>query len=772
MSRRILDLGTLHWQFGSAPRQPYGAAPGDDRGQVREWLPAKVPGDVRADLVAAGRIPPVETPEGIAAGAWVDDWDWWYRAELPKVGQFANLPYLVVLEADGIDYYSATWLDDRLLATHAGMFARQTVILPPALADPGPHELAIRIWGGSSLPALPNSPVRCALRWLFRKLSPGFEYFPNRMATPKAQFSFGWDFSPRLLSTGIWDGLRLVAARSAYIQDLWVRAEPLSDRDPTPARWRLRLRVHGRQAQPMRAEVIVRREGAQTGSDGESTDWLEAPAYVADVQLRETGGDDFDLEFMTPSVRLWWPWDQGEPCLYRVTARLVDETGPVDEISRVTGVRTVVRTKLPDGSPWRFTVNARPLFLRGANWVPADVLPGRVRLEDYACLLAQARDAGINFLRVWGGGVREKAGFWETCDRLGIMAWQEFPLACAFFDHYPREQSYLETLSSEACGIVRALRHHPSLIAWGGGNEINPRRERMPLGAIEEVLRREDPDRPWIPASPSDGEVHQWQVWHGYAPWTELAKTESPFMSEFGLQALPDADTLREMFEGAPPTPWADPRWGQRKAQVDKLRHYAGPGAQGCELAAAIEATQRVQAAALQAGIEASRIRRDAAGGVAFWQFNEPWPAVSWSVIDRRGRPKAAYGMLCRSFRPVLIAVRFLHRARLPDEVWRGEIWLVNDGPLGWSGCRAEAILEGVLLWKGEGLPLPGASAVRAGGLTWASASPQGVLRLRLLRGEVELASNSYDLDVPLLGPGPRMSRWRQALAARLLRTG
>jgi beta-mannosidase len=266
--------------------------------------------------------------------------------------------------------------------------------------------------------------------------------------------------------------------------------------------------------------------------------------------------------------------------------------------------------------------------------------------------------------------------------------------------------------------------------------------------------------------------VHQWQVWHGYAPWTELADTKSPFMSEFGLQALPGAATVREMFAGTPPSSWNDPRWVQRKAQVDKLRHYSGLKAQGDDLAAAAEATQRVQAAALQAGIEACRLRRDAAGGVAFWQFNEPWPAVSWSVVDRLGRPKAAYRMLCHSFQPVLIAIRFLKRARQPGETGRAEIWLVNDGPAGWSGCKVEATLEDAPLWECEGLALPCAAAVRVGDVSWAAASPQGILRLRLQCGDVELASNSYDLDVPVAGPGPRMSRWRQTLAARLLRAG
>jgi beta-mannosidase len=229
MPRRILDLSTLSWQFGRVERQPFGAQPVDDRVSVTEWLPARVPGDVRADLIAAGRIPPVETPLGIAAGAWVDDYDWWYRTELPDD---LTPDEVAILEADGIDYCCAIWLDDQRLAIHAGMFSRQSIVLSPRInaPDAAVRELAIRVWGGGALPKLPNPPWRQAIRWLVSKVSPGTEYFPDRMATPKAQFSFGWDFAPRLLSTGIWDDIRLIITRGAYIEDLWVQAEPMLGR--------------------------------------------------------------------------------------------------------------------------------------------------------------------------------------------------------------------------------------------------------------------------------------------------------------------------------------------------------------------------------------------------------------------------------------------------------------------------------------------------------------------------------------------------------------
>ncbi len=444
MARRIIDLSTLPWRMGQAPRQTFGASPVDDRSAVPEWLPACVPGDVRADLIAADRIPPVESPEGIAAGAWVDDRDWWYCVTLPEA---FNPDESRILEADGIDYQSAIWLDDALLATHTGMFARQTLPLPAFASAPGPHELAIRIWGGTALPRLAHPAGRRAVRGAVSVASPATEFFPDRMATTKAQFGFGWDFAPRLLSAGIWDDIRLVHARGAHIENLWVRSEPLTpDADPTPVIWHLRLRVARWQPGAVRAEISIR---AADGGSGYQSASRSVQLCPGDAPLCT---DDYDLALEMASAHLWWPWDQGEPHLYRVTVRLFDALGLLDEISEVAGVCAVARTALPDGAPWRFTINGRPVFLRGANWVPADVLPGRVHEDDYARLLGQARAAGINFLRVWGGGVREKRAFWDTCDRLGIMAWQEFPLACAFLDHYPRDPAYLSLLEDEARG--------------------------------------------------------------------------------------------------------------------------------------------------------------------------------------------------------------------------------------------------------------------------------------------------------------------------------
>jgi beta-mannosidase len=524
----------------------------------------------------------------------------------------------------------------------------------------------------------------------------------------------------------------------------------------------------------VRAEVTIAPDGFSAPSKQE----------ILNLNLNLSLNLNLDL----PAAHFWWPWDQGQPHLYRVTVRLLDDAGVLDEAAQIVGVRSVARAAFPDGGKWRWLINGRPVFLRGANWVPVDVLPGRVTEADYARLLGMARDAGVNFLRVWGGGVREKRVFWDNCDRLGIMAWQEFPLACAFLGHYPRDGAYLDGLAAEARGTVRALRNHPSLIAWCGGNEISPRRERLPLGTLGRVLAEEDPARPWILASPCDGDLHHWQVWHGRAPWADLAGLDAPFMSEFGMQALPDALTVAEMFPAGVPTSLSDPRWLERKAQIEKLCHYAGPHAcpstgSGRDLAAAIVATQRAQAAALQVGIESCRLRRESSspsqqgrgadgarcGGVAFWQLNEPWPAVSWSVIDRAGRPKAAYEMLRRAYQPILIAARFPWRRYVAGDVFRADIWLINDGPASWQECCAEAFLDGTTVWALTDVALLPGCASRIGELSVVLSHVPLILAFHLHCGETVLATNRYDMAVYLPGRQPRRARAIHSLGEHLL---
>ena len=206
MPRLIDDLSRRQWRFGEVERQPLTSTPGDDRSTIASWWPATVPGDTRADLVVAGRLPAGVSPEDLRQSAWVDDRDWWYKVTLDPVGA----GHSQVLEADGIDYLSSLWLNDRCLASHEGMFGRQTVVLP---SGTGARELAVRIWGSGALRKGSNPAWRRAARFLLARAALGTEYFPDRLSVTKAQFGFGWDFAPRVLACGIWDDIRVITVR-------------------------------------------------------------------------------------------------------------------------------------------------------------------------------------------------------------------------------------------------------------------------------------------------------------------------------------------------------------------------------------------------------------------------------------------------------------------------------------------------------------------------------------------------------------------------------
>ena len=329
MSRRILDLSTLPWQLGR------GAAPAFQRRAGRR---------PRAVARVAARNGARRRPRGSDRGrphpAGGDARGHRGRRlgrrlrlvvsrRAARVG-YAARSTIVVLEADGIDYYSAIWLDDSAAGDprrHVRAGRRSSCRLR---SRAGPARAGDPDLGRRRAAGLPNPPRVAPLRWLFSKLSPGFEYFPDRMATPKAQFSFGWDFSPRLLSTGIWDGLRLVVARGAYIEDLWVRAEPLSEsriRRPRAGgcAWRA-----CRAARASAGQVSWQARRARRAEVTVAGRWRGDRAVRENIRLRGPSADlDLDLELVdVPSVRRWWPWDQGEPCLYRVTVRLPDEAGP------------------------------------------------------------------------------------------------------------------------------------------------------------------------------------------------------------------------------------------------------------------------------------------------------------------------------------------------------------------------------------------------------------------------------------------------------------
>ncbi len=749
MPRRILDLNGDDWRLGQAPdgADPHGAD-WQELGRIADWLPATVPGNVRADLLRAGRLPDLHHDRQTEAAQWVDDHCWWLVRDVALPLAPGERVHLVLR---GVDYVSDLFVNGHHLGRHEGMFSPQVHELTDLLG--GENRLAVRILGSRWLPRDRSSPWEKLLNHVEGRASGLPGRFPHRRDTLKCQMGFGWDFAPALRTMGLWDDVYAVVGRGVFISDVVARQQQAGEEVGLDVK--IDLDADQARTACLRCTLTGETFGAEP---------LVAERRVA----LSPGVSQHAVQLSIPEPRLWWPWDHGRPDLYRLEVEAWDEAGRLDACSRTIGLRTVAL----DG--WTLRVNGRRVYARGANWVQADVLPGRVTAADYLALLTLAREANANMLRMWGGGLREKRAFYDLCDRLGILVWQEFPVACAFITRYPRAPEFLALAEAEARAIVRDLRQHPSLALWCGGNEFSPRRNAPLVAALARAVAAEDPARPFLPASPTGGDSHNWHVWHRFQPPTAYLEDEAQFASEFGLQAPPDAATLRRFISADELWP-PGPSWTYHGAGLAKLWRYARPflpvgQASNLPHEAFIEAGQRAQAHGLQIAIE--HYRRGKAqgnGGVLLWQLNEPWPAISWAIVDFYRQPKPAYETVKRLLNPLLVSVDYARGHYRPGDRLRGDVWIVNDRAKDLPGCELEVTLQ-----AGDGRPaerlaqavdVAADSARVAACLDW-PLPPGGGWRLacRLALGDQLLSENEYDLTVY----DDVQPTWRQRLRAWL----
>jgi beta-mannosidase len=757
MPLRSVELNGEDWWLGQAPLDSIpGQATWQEMEHVGEWLPAIVPGNVRADLLRLGRLPDLNYAMQSLSAQWVDDHSWWMVREFQLELAQKERAHLILR---GIDYVSDLFLNGHYLGRHEGMFSPQRHDIS-ALAG-AENRLAIRILGSRWLPGDRSNGWERALERLESVLGE-LRSSPLRRDTLKCQMGFGWDFAPRLRTMGVWDDVYVAVSGAVAIRDLATRSKLLE----RAALLTLYLDLDASRSLPVRIRSTLR---------GETFD---APPLVFEQSASlEEGRSHHMLELMVPHPRLWWPWDHGSPHLYRLTVEVADDNGLLDSVSQTIGLRQI------EMDAWTLRLNGRRVYVRGANWVPADLLPGRITRDDYRSLLTLARQANMNLLRVWGGGLREKLDFYDLCDRQGILVWQEFPFSCAFLARFPRSRSFLRLASSEVAAIVRDLRNHPSVAIWCGGNEFSPRRNRPLVHVVNEVVSALDPERPLLAASPHGGDSHNWEVWKFFEPPSRYRRDRSSFASEFGLQSPPDINSLRSFIpddEIWPP----GPSWRHHGAALRKLARYSWPWLSGVEagramddshqgIESSIAASQLAHARALQVAIEHYRRRKSRGnGGAIVWQLNEPWPAISWALLAFPRQPKPAYEMVRRLFSPVLVCLDYPLRRYGAGSRFTADVWAVHDGSEALSGCNLEVVLldaEGNQLeCELHSVDVPGDSAQVVGHLEWTLPPTEGCrVACKLALDEQVLSTNEYDLSVfdgirPSLGQ--RIRRWLTGL--------
>ncbi len=711
---------------------------------TQEWLPAQVPGEVHTSLLAAGLIPEPYYDTNVEQVQWVERREWWYRLNFAVSLAPAEARSRDLLTFEGLDTYATVYLNGSEVGSHQNMFRPAVFDVTGRLNYGQTNHLAVRL----------DPPYL----YLEGKSIPGQwgDYNANqRVFVRKTQAHFSWDWAPRLVNLGLWQEVRLERFETArllfpHLQTLEATAQQ--------ARARLDAEVEtwGDQADNLLLQASLSREGVEKAR-------LEVP-----VTGGQAGGD-----FRVEHPALWWPNGLGDPALYDLEVTLWQGQTLLDTFTDRVGFRTLALDRSPDPAEpgtefFTFVVNGVPIFAKGANWIPADLLNGRIDRPRYEDLLQLLVEAHGNMLRVWGGGQYEPDTFYRLADELGILIWQDFMFACGLYPDFDR--AFVEEVRLEAEYQVRRLRNRPCLALWVGNNENDwvedatrwqePGHDfpgkQLYHQLLPEITTRLDPNRPYWPSSPyggndhngeQAGDAHNWSVWHGNtAPrrfgeeprrnWTpagvsyrHYGEDLSRFASEFGIHALPVLETLRrnipksQLYFGSPGLLFRNKDNPKNKGNMLMEAHTGLPG----NLAEYIDFSMITQAEGLKFGIEHFRRRMPHCSGTLVWQWNDCWPGLTWALLDYYTFPKAGYFYVKRAFAPVL--------ASFKEEPGGGlSLWLTND--------TLQPVSET---------------------LTWTQATFDGhILRQETLTAKVEPNSSQpvTTLSAELLGRGDRRSEF------------
>ncbi|MBO0608443.1 glycoside hydrolase family 2 protein [Myceligenerans salitolerans] len=698
-SRHVRDLHdgwTVRCAGGPVPAHLAQALAADGPG-----LPATVPGTVHTDLLAAGLIPDPYLDDNERLLAWIGRCDWEYRAVFAWPAGGGAAPERPATRQDlvfeGLDTVSVVILNGAVIGRTANQHRGYRFDVTDALRE-GDNELVVRF----------ESPVRYAdAQSLALGQRPQVNHHPFN-AIRKAACNFGWDWGIDAATAGLWRPVRLESwpvARLAAVR-------PLATTDTSgPATAgvldvHLDVERHGART-ALEAAVDVRGPGGGPLPGGRATVTVEPGRTSAVVHLRL---DD---------VALWWPRGYGDQPLYDVevtltAARPPSDTPPglpLDRWTGRTGFRDVTLDMTPDddGTPFTIVVNGRPVWVKGANWIPDDAFFHRVDRARYARRLDQAEFANLNLLRVWGGGLYESGDFYAECDERGILVWQDFAFACAAYSEGEPLRGEVEAEAREA---VTRLAPHPSLVLWNGSNEniwgyhdwgwqLRLDGRTWGLGYYTDLLpgivaeldgtRPYTPSSPWSgslgrhPNDPDHGSMHSWDLWN-QLDWPHYRDTVPRFMAEFGWQAPPAWTTLRRSVGDTPLTPESPGMQVHQKAMEGNKKLTAGL-VPHVPLPDDMEdwhwAMQWNQATAVRTAVEHLRSWAPRCTGSVVWQLNDCWPVTSWAAVDGDERPKPLLYALAQAHADRLVTIQPRPAAGVAavvvndrDEPWAGELVL------------------------------------------------------------------------------------------------
>ena len=621
-------------------------------------FPASVPGSIHTDLIAAGFIGDIRTTGSEVEQEWIRNAESTYKASfsITNSTQHHELNFL------GLDTLATISINgQRRLATE-NMHRSYRVDIGTVHSEKVDLQIDFK------------APLPEALK---REVELG--KYPNPYGMPynlmrKMACSFGWDWGPITLTSGIWRPIVLTSWDVGILDSVSLVSDVI---DSIP---RLKVTTVGRGAATSISITIEGNKSQEFSTSLNSTETFDLP--------------DFDL---------WQPRGFGEAILYSVRISLLADTGEIlDQQIRRVGFRSISldQSKFEERESFAIEVNGQRVWARGVNWIPDDPFPHRVVREEYVRKIDDLCSLGVNAIRVWGGGIYESDDFYDACDEKGIIVWQDFLFACAA---YPEEASFIEEIELEATEAVQRLSHHASLVLWCGGNECiegfqhwdwKAQLEGKSWGSLyyfdllPRILNEFDGSRPYIPGSPfsttsedvksfSSGTNHIWDVWNerGYQGYEDY---QPSFAAEFGYNAPASWRTLTKAIH-KDRLDSADTDLVTHQKAFDGMEKIAKGLSREfeVELNAGEEwyfAAQLVQARAVEVGLKHFRSLYNTCSGALLWQYNDMWPAISWSVVDSSGTRKLAWYAMREAYRP-----RFLH--------FSGEnrtLVIVNETPERW----------------------------------------------------------------------------------------
>ena len=691
------------WQLGYSAKKVDQLT---DLSTVQNWFTTNVPGGtVHWALYRAGKLPDMYEHLNSKLYEWVEDSVWYYKKSFDLDKDISG--YYVMLVFDGIDYFSRVWLNGELLGNHQGMYGGPAIEVSKLVKAKG-NEVVVEVRSGKETREKGWEGRRDP-----KNVIKGWEFTGGTGAEP-------------FYTVGMWQGARLEIVPKIHLERPFLITQKLED---------------GKAFLQLKAEVFVNKQSLDynlhpwTQKDVHSVPFYGTSLYDAfkskpfdrnaniKIELIDADGKVLSKEwniqlfeernwisekFEIQNPKLWWPNGMGDPNLYKANVSLQIGGKTVDQIDFDYGIRTIetVASAGPQVGDfwdnWQFVVNGRPFFMKGVNWMPADLLLD-LPYDRYKWLVEIAKSAGVQMFRIWGSGLIETENFYEVCNKAGIMVWSEYSMANWDAPEFP-----LDVFESQVVWSIFRLRNHPSLAVHCGGNEYNAysKANSVLTGILERNVEMLDGTRPHRRSSPDEGSIHTYPDMD--PTWYQREYKYVPYISETGMHSITEAKSLYEIIN---PEEFKNlggmysdefknnhpeflhhfvefqasriPRMLSRASHIDDMSNPT--------LEAIAEASQIGAGEFYQLMSDLTQANYPVTAGLMPWVFKRPWPVVSAiHLVDGFGQPSAPYYFLKRTYESTHVMVKLEYSLLAPGDKVPLDVVVIHAGEKLLPECRVE----------------------------------------------------------------------------------